>query len=156
MWGSFCPEGYADLSQGWLGEYRVTLGTHLLVCQMSPKQVWSQHLVVGVLLFSQCKVAWRSFPQARGSGCWSFDSPWCFISKCGSSVSARFFIHRAHAVCFHTLVAILDPPFTGISLLLQIIRFHGRPQNCMHLRLCATVYFYFYLICEFLYFKWEL
>jgi hypothetical protein len=35
--GSVCPVGYAGLSQGWLGENHVTLGAHLLVCQMSPK-----------------------------------------------------------------------------------------------------------------------
>jgi hypothetical protein len=82
-----------------------------LVCQMSPKQAWSWHLVVvRALLFSQCNMAWRSFPQARGSGCKSFDSSCCFISaKCGSSVSARFWSHGAHAVCFCALVAILDP-----------------------------------------------
>jgi hypothetical protein len=28
-----------------LGEYLMTLGAHLLVCQMSPKQVWSWRLV---------------------------------------------------------------------------------------------------------------
>jgi hypothetical protein len=34
----------------------------------------------------------------------------CFISsKCGSSVSLRFWSHGAHAVCFCILVAILDP-----------------------------------------------
>jgi hypothetical protein len=97
---------------GWgILQYCVMLGAHLLVCQMSIKQVWSQHLVVvRALLFSQCNVARRSFPWARGSGCRSFDSPWCFISvKCGSSISARFLIHGAHAVCFCALVAILDP-----------------------------------------------
>jgi hypothetical protein len=65
---------------------------------------------------SQCNVAWRSFLWARGSGCWSFDSPMCFISaKCGSSVPARFLIHGAHAVCFCTLVAIV-PRFHCIVL----------------------------------------
>jgi hypothetical protein len=60
-------------------------------------------------LFSQCDVVWRSFPQARGSGCWSFDSPCCFISsKSGSSVSVRFWSLRAHTVCFCAIVAILD------------------------------------------------
>jgi hypothetical protein len=43
--GSVCPGGYAGLSQGWVGEYHVTIGVHLLVCWMSPKQVWSWHLV---------------------------------------------------------------------------------------------------------------
>jgi hypothetical protein len=65
---------------------------------------------MGALRFFQCNVAWRSFPLARGSGCQSFDSSWCFIStKCGSSVSAIFLICGAHAVCFCTLVTILDP-----------------------------------------------
>jgi hypothetical protein len=39
--GVSLPGGYAGLSQGWLWEYCVMLGAHLLVCQMSPKQVWS-------------------------------------------------------------------------------------------------------------------
>jgi hypothetical protein len=108
--GSVCPGGYAGLSQGWLGNIGWCLLLTCLDSQMSPKQVWSQHLAApGALLFSQCKVAWRSFVWARSSGCLSFDSPWLFISaKCGSSISARFLIHGAHAVCFCTLVAILD------------------------------------------------
>jgi hypothetical protein len=45
---------------------------------------------------SQCNMAWRIFLCARGSRCWSFDSPWGFIhAKCGSSVSARFFDSRS-------------------------------------------------------------
>jgi hypothetical protein len=62
-------------------------------------------------LLSQCNVAWRSFPRTGGSGCRSFDSPCCFISaKCGSSVSTRFWSHRAHSVCFCALVTILTCP----------------------------------------------
>jgi hypothetical protein len=65
---------------------------------------------MGILLFSQCNVTWRRFVLAESSGCSSFDSSWCFISaKCGSSVSARFLIYGAQAVCFCTLVTILDP-----------------------------------------------
>jgi hypothetical protein len=65
---------------------------------------------VAALLFSQCNVSWRSFPQARDAGCQSFDSPCCFISaKCGSSISLRFWSLGAHTVCFCTLVTILDP-----------------------------------------------
>jgi hypothetical protein len=38
----------------------------------------------------------------------------CFFSaKCGSSVSARFLVYRV-AVCFSTLVAILDSPLGTI------------------------------------------
>jgi hypothetical protein len=107
---------------GW--ENSVMLGAHLLVCWMSPKQVWSRCLAAGVLLFSQCDMAWRIFPWARGSGCWSFDSPWCFIStKYSSSVSARFWSHGAHAVCFCALIAILDLPrlylYNSLMLLLR-------------------------------------
>jgi hypothetical protein len=41
----------------------------------------SWHLaVVGALLFSQCNLVWRNFPQASDLGCQSFDSPCCFIS----------------------------------------------------------------------------
>jgi hypothetical protein len=52
LWGrgSVCPGGYAGLPQWWLGEYRAMIGVHLLVCRMSPKQVWSR-----------CLVAWEPF-----------------------------------------------------------------------------------------------
>jgi hypothetical protein len=53
--------------------------------------------------------AWQWFLWDRGSGCQSFDSSYCFISaKCGSSVSMRFWSLGSHALCFCTLVAILD------------------------------------------------
>jgi hypothetical protein len=42
---SVCPGVYAGFSQGWLWEYHMMLGAHLLVCQMSAKQIWSWHLV---------------------------------------------------------------------------------------------------------------
>jgi hypothetical protein len=77
---------------------------------------------MGALLFSQCNVAWRSFVWVGGSGCWSFDSSWCFIcGKCGSSVSARFLIYRAH-ICFCTLVAILDPPTVLFDMVLCVLK----------------------------------
>jgi hypothetical protein len=46
LWGgeSVCPGVYAGLSLELLGEYWVTLGAHLFVCQMSPKQVCSRCL----------------------------------------------------------------------------------------------------------------
>jgi hypothetical protein len=76
---------------------------------------------VGALLLSQCNMAWRSIVWAGGSGCQSFDSSWCFFSaKCGSSVSAKFLIYGAHAVCFCPLVAILDPPPVYFFLKLPI------------------------------------
>jgi hypothetical protein len=81
-------------------EYRVLPGAHLLVCWLSPKQVWSQHLAAcEPSCFLSVNVTWRSSVRARGSGCRSFDSSLCFFSvKCGSSVSARFLIYGAHAV----------------------------------------------------------
>jgi hypothetical protein len=109
---SDCPGGYAGLSQGWLGEYCVMLGTHLFgLSNVSQARLELVYGGMEALLFSQCNMAWRSFLWARGLECQSFDSAWCFISaKCGSSFSARFLIHRAHTVCFCALVAILDPP----------------------------------------------
>jgi hypothetical protein len=43
--GSVCPGGYAVLSQGGCGNTAYCLFAHLLVCRMSPKQVWSWCLV---------------------------------------------------------------------------------------------------------------
>jgi hypothetical protein len=43
---SACPGSYAGSSQECLGEYHMTLGAHLLVCRMSPKQFWSWCLAV--------------------------------------------------------------------------------------------------------------
>jgi hypothetical protein len=80
----------------------ILCAAYLLICwSESPKQVWSLCLQCGSLLSSQCRMAWRSFVWAGGSGCQSFASSWCFFSaRCGSSISARFLIYRAHAVCF--------------------------------------------------------
>jgi hypothetical protein len=96
---------------------------------------------VAAILFSQCNVAWRSFPQARGSGCRSFDSPCFFISaKCGSSVSAMFWSLRAHAVCFCALVAILDPPgqFLVCSLSPLVCVPRGSKHPCLSVPLNAS------------------
>jgi hypothetical protein len=58
----------------------------------------SAHGGTAAFLFSQCNVAWRSFPQARDSGHQSFDYPCCFISaNCGYSISQRFLSHGAHS-----------------------------------------------------------
>jgi hypothetical protein len=82
-----------------------------LICWMSSKQVWSQHLAaVAALLFSQDVTWYGEAFHGLEVQFWSFDFPWCFIfSKCGSSISVGFLIHRAHTVCFCTLVTILDP-----------------------------------------------
>jgi hypothetical protein len=39
-----------------------------------------------------------------------------FLAKCGSSLSARFLIYRAHAVYFFPLVATLNPPHFRYNL----------------------------------------
>jgi hypothetical protein len=82
-----------------------------LQADLEPAVVAVAAAVVAAHKFSQCNVVWRSFLWARGSGCQSFGSHWCFISsKCGSSISTRFWSHSAHAVCFCTLVTILEKP----------------------------------------------
>jgi hypothetical protein len=71
--GSVCPGSYAGLFQGLLGEYHVTLGTHL--CGMPNVSLAGLELVsgsMGTFLFSQYNVAWRSFVWDRGSGCQNF------------------------------------------------------------------------------------
>jgi hypothetical protein len=78
LWGVSLPRGYAGLSQGWLGEYHVMLGAHLFGLP-NVSQAGLELTVAAAHLFSQCNVVWRSFVWARGSGCKSFDSPWCFI-----------------------------------------------------------------------------
>jgi hypothetical protein len=79
-----------------------------LVCQMTPKQVWSQRLAV---LEPSCflHVMWcgEALYELEVDGV-SFDSSWFFIStKCGSSVPAKFLIYGAHSVYFYALVAYL-------------------------------------------------
>jgi hypothetical protein len=116
--GWVCPWDYAGLSQWCLWEYHV-----MLICSpvglldVSQAGLELAYGDAGALLFFQCNVAWRSFVWAGGSGCWSLDSSWFFFSaKCGSSISARFFIYRVHTVCFCTLVAILDPSLAFKSI----------------------------------------
>jgi hypothetical protein len=94
--------------RGSCGNTACHLFAHLLAC-ISQAGLEPVSGGLGALLFSQCSVAWRSFVQPGGSGCCSFASSWSFFSaKGGSSISARFLIYRAHAVCFLPLVAILN------------------------------------------------
>jgi hypothetical protein len=96
-------------ASGSCGNTTCRLFAHLLVC-VSQAALELASGGTGALLFSQCNVAWRTFVQTGGSGCWSFASSWwVFSAKCGSSISAKFLIYRAHAVYFCPLVAILDP-----------------------------------------------
>jgi hypothetical protein len=77
-WGSVCPGSYAGLSQRWLLEYHVPL-----ICSpvglCLPSRFGADSGGTGAFLFSQCNVSWRSFVQAGGLRCWSFDSSWCFF-----------------------------------------------------------------------------
>jgi hypothetical protein len=85
---------------GWLAEAPVDRGLE------GPWMVVGWRMVATHLLF-QCIMAWRRLPWARGSGCWSFSSSWCFtLAKCVSSISATSLIHRVHAVCVCVPVAI--------------------------------------------------
>jgi hypothetical protein len=151
---SVCPGGCAGLSQGWLGEYRMMLDAHLFgMLNVSHAGLESASGGTGALLFSQCNVVW-SLEWAMGSECWSFDSSWCFISnKCDSRVSARFLIYRAHAVCFHALVAILDPlqfHFLTIFLIIMYIQENGQIKCLVHfwhlINKCYMFPFYFCLL----------
>jgi hypothetical protein len=88
------------------------LFAHLLVCCMSPKQVWSQHLAAGE---PSCFLSVTCHREALyGLGVQGvkalFPLGVVFLPSCGSSVSAKFLIYAAHAVCSCTLVTILDPP----------------------------------------------
>jgi hypothetical protein len=109
--GSVCPGGYASLSQGWLWELCMAfICSPVGLPNVSQAGLELTFGGVGALLISQCNVTWRSFVWARGSGCQSFDSSWCFFSdKCGFSISAIFLIYRAHDLCFCTLLTIMYP-----------------------------------------------
>jgi hypothetical protein len=57
------------------GNTECRLFAHLLVC-ISQAGLELASGGTGALLFFQCNMAWRSFVQARGSGCQSFASSW--------------------------------------------------------------------------------
>jgi hypothetical protein len=107
-WGILCdtlcsPVHFLNVSQAGLELVSANMGTHL---------------------FCQCNVAWRSFVWARGLGWCSFDYFWYLISaKCGSSLSAIFLIYGVHAICFCTLVSILDPPWCLEISWVQLVHF---------------------------------
>jgi hypothetical protein len=118
---SFCPGRLCWFIPGVAKGYPMMLGAHLFglpkVSQAHLELVAGGCMEVATHLFSQCVMAWRRLPQARGSECQSFNSPWCFTStKYGSSVSPRSLIHGAHSVCVCDPVTILDLPTSGSSL----------------------------------------
>jgi hypothetical protein len=74
----------------------------------------------------------ETFHRLGGLGCWSFGSPCCFISaKCGSSVSARFWNHKPHAVSFCALVTILKITISYDFLIMKLkVNFYFVFSNC--------------------------
>jgi hypothetical protein len=113
----FCRSG-VSLSRGlcWFipGVAVVILhATYFLTCwSVSPKQVWSWHLVAQE---PSCflSVTWHveALYWLGVQWCQNPVSSWWFFSaNCDSSISARFLIYRVPTVCFLPLVTILDPP----------------------------------------------
>jgi hypothetical protein len=102
---------------------------------MSPKQVWSQHLEVQE---PSCflSVTWCGVKKlcigwgVQGIKILNLLGA-CFFAKCGSSVSERFLIYEALAVCFYTLVTILDPSLCTSLKQLQwaSFYFHARKHS---------------------------
>jgi hypothetical protein len=109
----FCTVGVSPsrvYSRGGCGSTACCLFAHLFVC-ITKAGLEPESGSTGALLVSQCNMVWRSLLQAGSLGCRSFAYSWCYFSaKYGSSISARFLIYGAHAVCFLPLVAIVDPP----------------------------------------------
>jgi hypothetical protein len=92
--GFSLSKGLCWFISGVAEEYHVMLRAPMFGLPNVSQPGLEWHLAVaGALLSSQCNVAWRSFLQARGSVCWSFGSPWCFISaKCGFSIQQGFWV----------------------------------------------------------------
>jgi hypothetical protein len=102
--GSVCPVGYAGFILGEAGRIPCDAWCPLVgLAKVSQAGLEPASGGIAALLFSQYNVVWRSFPQARGSGCQCFDPHCCFIStKCGSRVSVRFWSHRSsHCLLLH-------------------------------------------------------
>jgi hypothetical protein len=69
--GAVWPGGCTGLSQGWLVEYCMAVGTHLfglMNVSQAGLEPAAEVVVAAVHLFSQCNVVWRSFLQARDQG----------------------------------------------------------------------------------------
>jgi hypothetical protein len=95
--------------RGGCGNTVCRLFAHLLVC-ISQAGLEPASGSMGALLFSQCNVAWEAlyWLGVQGIGVLLLLGGF-FSAKCGSSISAKFLIYRAHAVSFCPLVTILDP-----------------------------------------------
>jgi hypothetical protein len=105
---SVCLGAVLVYPRGGCGSTTGHLFAYLLIC-ISQAGLELASGSIGALLISQCNMAWRSFVQPGGSGCQCFAYSWWFFSaKCGSSISARFFICGDHTVYFIPLVTILN------------------------------------------------
>jgi hypothetical protein len=77
---------------------------------MSLKQILSQFIVaVGAVLFSQCKVAWTSFLQARVQGVEVLILLGALFLPSVAPSSLQDFLYTELTFCFCTLLIILDP-----------------------------------------------
>jgi hypothetical protein len=113
----FSPRAGVTLPRGlcWFTP-RVALGvlcaTSLLICwSVSPKQVRSWCLVAQEPSWF-LRILWHGEVMCRlgAQGCCTCASfLWFYPARCVSSISARFLLCGAHAICFLTLVTILEP-----------------------------------------------
>jgi hypothetical protein len=84
------------------------LFAHLLICWVSPKQVWIQPFVAQE---ASCflSVTWHG-EALYGLGVQGIEARIYFGAFFLPSVApAKFLIYRTHAVCFYILFATLDP-----------------------------------------------
>jgi hypothetical protein len=105
--GSDYLGSYAGLSQGWLWGYHVSLicspvGLHL-PCRLGAG-IWWCRSPSGFSIY--CGMG--SYVWAGGLGVLEFCLMVVFPARCVCSISARFLLYRAHAICFLPLVTILD------------------------------------------------
>jgi hypothetical protein len=108
--GSVCPGSMLVYPKGGWGN---TVWFTSLICQISPKQIWSWCLVeVVALLFSQYNVAWKSFLRLgiQVSGVEILILLGSLYQPSVSSASQQDFDSWRSQICFCTLVTILDPP----------------------------------------------
>jgi hypothetical protein len=105
--GSVCPGAMLVYPRGDCGNTACHLFTHLW--SASPNQVWSWHLVVREpFCFLSVMFCGEALCRLGVQVARVLLILCGFSAKCGSSISARFLIYGAHAVCVLPLVAILD------------------------------------------------